>query len=565
MRNKVKFKIGLLPKFILLFWVLMYVMVVSVGTYMTIEYIVLIREKNTYYAMRVVEVVKEAIDEKRILEYARSGAEDDEYKEMLEQVKEIQKQFEIDYIYVLALENEENGIYLFDLKWENGQSENAHQLGLKSDLKKNYPGLQEVIDSQRPSVQFDDTSSGEESLKSMYAPVLDETGQVVAFVGVDISGDKIEAEEDEYIDRIIDQLYKVMGVCCVICMVIIYFAVLLPIRRLKKQAGQIAEGRFGCEVKVRGHDELAEIAVAFNSMSRSISRHMEEMKRLNDVYYRYVPSKILSLLKKSSIEDIRPGNGVNAMLTIFSLQLADFDRSIRRKNTTEMIEDINRVLNACVPVVAEQNGMVENFQNAGFNVVFDNGCGAALFSAVTICQKLNGLVKEKQLDQNQVGIGIAYGEVMLGIVGQESRMAAITVSQYRDTACWLQSIAERYQAHILITQTAAERIPDFWATYHIRTLGFLYNTYTGYSDRIYDVYDGDCAEDIESKNETKEWFERGVEMYCVRNFSGARKQFIEVLKRFRRDRAAKEYLYLCDKYSLPENKDKADIYFTKME
>ncbi|MDE6627683.1 MAG: HAMP domain-containing protein [Lachnospiraceae bacterium] len=565
MKIRLKLKIGLLPKFILLFWALMYIMVMSVGTYMAIEHSELVQEMNTYCATRVVEVVKETINEKRILEYARSGKEDEEYNELLEQVKEIQKQYEIYYIYVVALENEEKGIYYFDLKWEAGKSEVVHRLGLESDLKKNYPGLTEVIDSKEPSSQFDDTSSGEETLKSMYAPVLDEMGKVVAFVGVDISGDKISQEEDEYIDQIVDRLRVVMGVCCVICMIIIYFVVLRPIHRLKIHAGQIAEGKFGGEVKVRGHDELAEIAVAFNSMSQNISRHMEEMKRLNDVYYRYVPAKILSLLKKSSIEDICPGNGVNTMLTIFSLQLADFDRSIRSKNTTEMITDINRVLNACVPVVVEQKGMVENFQNAGFNVVFDNGCRAALLSAVTICQKLNWMVKEKQLDRNQVGIGIAYGEVMLGIVGQESRMAAITVSQYRDTACWLQGVAERYQAHILITQTAAERIPDFFETYHSRTLGFLYNTYTGYTDRVYDVYDGDFTEDIESKNETKELFERGVELYCTRDFSGARKQFIEVLKRFRRDRAAKEYLYLCDKYISSEYADKADIYFTKME
>lgn len=256
---------------------------------------------------------------------------------------------------------------------------------------------------------------------------------------------------------------------------------------------------------------------------------------------------------------------MSTMLTVFSLQLNDFERTIRKKSTKEMIDAINQILTACVPVVSNYEGMVEGFQNAGFTALFDNGCKAAVLSAVTICQKLNRMVLLNQLQKNQVGIGIAYGEVALGIVGQESRMAAITVSQYRDTACWLQSIAKQYQAHILITQTAANCIPDFFESYHTRTLGFLYNTYTGYKDRVYDIYDGDTREEIESKNDTKELFEKGVELFCVRDFAGARQKFIAVLKRFRKDKAAKEYLYLCDRYSSQKNQKDTDIYFTKME
>ena len=248
-------------------------------------------------------------------------------------------------------------------------------------------------------------------------------------------------DTEKYIRETAFSLVGVMAACFCLLLLIVQFSILHPIFRLERQAELISEGKLDQKLEVRGHDELSEISYVFNRMSKSIAGHMEDMQRLNDAYFRYVPAKILTLLGRNNIEDIKLGDKVNVILTVFSFQLADFDRTIRQKTTGEMIAAMNQVLHSCVPVVTEQEGMVESFQNAGFTALFDNGCEAAVLSAVTVCQKLNHMVLLKQLDENQAGIGIAFGEVMLGIVGQEKRMEAITASQYRDTACWLQSLS----------------------------------------------------------------------------------------------------------------------------
>lgn len=559
-----KVKFGLRLKFTLLFLVLVLFMALAVFFFMKRNHKNLVEEQYRNYAAFIAQIVDGMMDEKELLEYAKSGREDEYYDELVEQMKRIQCRSNVFYLYIVVLKNEKEGIYFFDLKLVDGESVINHRLGEKNDLEKNYPKLLEVLSSKNPNNAFDDININGEELRSTYVPILNEAGDVVAFVGVDFDGNSFAEETKKYIRQSAVSLFGIMAVCFVFLLLIVQFSVLNPVYRLKEHAESISEGRFDHELTVRGHDELSEICSVFNRMSKTIAGNIEEMQRINNAYYRYVPSKILTLLKKNSIEDIELGNEVKAMLAVFSFQLTDFDRTIRNKTTKEMIDAMNQVLHRSVPVVTEQEGMVESFQSAGFTALFDNGCKAAVTSAITICQKLNQMVLSKQLDENHAGIGIAYGEVMLGIVGQEKRLAAVTVSQYRDTACWLQSIAYRYQSHILITQTAANRIPDFFTSYHIRTLGFLYNTYTGYTDRIYDVYDGDSREEIELKNATKEAFEKGVELFCIRNFAKARQKFIEVLKRFRKDKAAKEYLYLCDEYSMKENQKDIEIYFTKM-
>jgi len=561
-----KKRLGLRTKFTLLFFGMMLFIGMVVLHFWDKSYKQISKEQHLDYAKTIAQIVEGTLEPQKLMEYQKTGKEDKEYWELLEQMKKIQEKSHVYYLYVVFVETEEKGTYFFDLKLVNEKSQLAHSLGEGNPLKKNYPGLWEVLESKKASTALDQMEEGEEQLDSVYVPLLDDKEEVViAFVGVDFNDYDLAEKNRQMKEMTMHSLVGVMAVCFCILLGIVQFSILRPVYQLKQQAEMVSEGHFDTEVKVRGHDEISEIMVVFNQMSKSIAGNMREMQELNDAYYKYVPAKILSLLGKSSIVDIMPGNEQTSMLAVFSFQMADFDKLIRRKETKDMIDSINQVLHACVPVIVEQEGMVEGFQNAGFTALFDSSCKAALKSAVTVCQRLNHMVALKQMDENQAGIGLAYGPVTLGIIGQEKRMAAITVSQYRDVACWLQSKAYQYQSHILITQTAADTIPDFFETYHVRTLGFMYNTYTGYTDRIYDVYDGDSREEIDMKNETKALFEKGVEQFCIRNFVEARQKFIAVLKQFRKDRAAKEYLYLCDKYCLEQHRKDVDVYFIKME
>ncbi|MDE5966057.1 MAG: hypothetical protein K2G89_04420, partial [Lachnospiraceae bacterium] len=229
---------------------------------------------------------------------------------------------------------------------------------------------------------------------------------------------------------------------------------------------------------------------------------------------------------------------------------------------------------------SEREGMIESFQNAGCTALFEGNVEKALLGAIQICQDLNrrrtaavleaeaekiGSVSKEQIIRNWGAIGIAHGQITLGMVGNEKRLAAITVSPNRDMASYLQSIAKDYHAHILVTQETAQKIPGFFKTYHTRNMGFLYNAFTGYWGKIYDVYDGDSREIFRLKAATKELFEQGVEYYCLRKFKEARQKFIAVLKEYRHDNAAKEYIYLCDKYVSVKNKESIEICFTKMQ
>lgn len=560
-----KVKFGLRMKFTLIFTGLMLIITASTLIFLHQSYQKLFLEQKLNYAKSVASLVEWTVDADGLKEYAEIGKIDEEYYNFLEVMKQLQKDAGFYYLYIVAVENDEDGIYFFDLKFQNNESILNHGLGEYNPLKENYPGLGEVLETKSPSDSFDKTKSDGIRLDSVYVPILGREGEVAAFVGIDFDNRLIVREINHNIFRNLRIVFVVTVICFLVMLAVIQFSILRPVYKLKEHADRVSDGEFDDEIEVKGHDELSEILRVFNRMEKSIAGNMEEMRVLNETYYRYIPSKIFPLLGKDSILDIQLGDETNSMLCVFSFQLTDFERNIRKKGTREMMDAMNQILQVGISVVNEHEGMVENFQNAGFTALFEGNCEAALLSAVRISQKLNQMADTGQIEKNRAGVGVVFGLVTLGIVGQEKRYAAITVSPFKDTACWLQSIAEQYHAHILITQETADQIPRFFESYHTRTLGFLYNTYTGYSGRIYDVYDGDDGELFDHKEATKELFEKGVELYCLKKFSDARQKFIAVLKLFRKDRAAKEYLHLCDRNCAKKNQEEIDIYFSRME
>ena len=79
-------------------------------------------------------------------------------------------------------------------------------------------------------------------------------------------------------------------------------------------------------------------------------------------------------------------------------------------------------------------------------------------------------------------------------------------------------------------------------------------------ERLYDVFDGDEETTRRLKEETREPFEKGVALFCSHQYYEARLLFIEVLKKHRRDKAAKNYLYLCDTYYRQENGEEHPVW-----
>ena len=338
-------------------------------------------------------------------------------------------------------------------------------------------------------------------------------------------------------------------------LMLILYIFLRPLKALKECALKLAAGNLGVTVAVRGHDEVADISQAFNQMSLEIARYVQDIQGMSDGYYKFIPAKILDLLNKESIQDVELGDQMVGDLTILSLHAMDYPKQKMHLSAEQVYTDINRVLSLLVEPINGHYGVVEHFDDTGLSAFFTVGSREALDAAIDI---------QRLLDERMAGgtrtIAISYGRVMIGVIGHEQRMEATAISAHCDLAKTLRLKGDKYGAHILITHLVYEQIPDFEEHYHARYLGNIYLSANHTYERIYDVYDGDSEEEFYYKDLTKELFEKGVGLFVARKFYEARLVFVEVLKQHRKDKAAKEYLYRCDRYyKMAEEEEKETV------
>lgn len=399
--------------------------------------------------------------------------------------------------------------------------------------------VREAFESVKSVDQSGETENGTQN--NRFIPLVLSDGTVYGVLSMSVAGNVLDYQIWYYQWEL-----KIVSMVLLSVLTLALLAILIvflrPLKTLKISAGKLADGELGLTVPVRGHDEIAGISYAFNQMSLGIARYVQDIQDISDGYYKFIPAKILELLGKESIQQVRLGDEITENMAILSVH-AVRSKNQETWNAEKVYADINQMLPALVEPITAYHGVVEHFEHTGLSAFFTESSRDALDAAIEIQKSFDG-----RMPGNTRTIAISYGRVMIGVIGHENRMEAAAISAHSNLAKALRLKGETYGARILITHLVYRQIEDFEKQYHARYLGNIYLAANDTLERIYDVYDGDTEEEFYYKDLTKQLFEQGVELFVARKFYEARLVFVEVLKQHRKDRAAKEYLYRCDRY-----------------
>ena len=387
----------------------------------------------------------------------------------------------------------------------------------------------------------------------LLTPVTDETGRVVAVIETGDTRQSLDYAVEQGARQLTVLNLSVLAVLAVLLSGVIAYS-LHPLGVLRQRVQEISDGKLGVQAPVRGNDEVSEITRTFNTMSTNVAFRDKEIRLTSQGYSRFVPSRVFGLLEKSSVIDVRLEDQTSVEATVLNCTVGAFDHIARGLRSKEMFRLINQVLARLVPVVDKSGGLVDRFDRAGLLAIYTEQPDRALDAAISLCQTLRaGQFEEAEGQELDFHVTLSAGPAMIGIVGAAERLEAMTISEHTSFTRFLQPLAAEYGAAVLMTGSAAGLIPDFDQRYHARTIGFVRMKTLDRLERLYDVFDGDEETTRRLKEETREQFEKGVALFCSHQYYEARLLFIEVLKKHRRDKAAKNYLYLCDTYYREEN------------
>ncbi len=379
-------------------------------------------------------------------------------------------------------------------------------------------------------------------------PLYNSSGEII---GIYETGKDLNGMQKNNMRILRDVITTIAWIALLLIIVIsIMTAYLLSsIGKLRRNVNLIARGELDVKVQIRTRDEVQELGERFNLMTESIRRYIEEVTKLSQSYFRFVPQQFLKVLGKSNMTEIELGEQAKRFMTILVCDMRNFTEFSNSLSTEDNFRFINRFLRTFGPVIREHGGFTSRYLGAGMLSMFANQPDQALKAAVKLREMLAVFNDTRQKEGKgaiDIGIAIHSGDVMLGIIGEEQRMEGSVVSNEVQTALDLQKLSAKLGANILLTEDTLHAVKAMPGKY--RRLGTVQLADDQPVIELYDLYEADPQPIRDLKHETQKQFEEAVRLFQNGRFYDAREGFVNVVRKNRDDLAAKLYFFACDRY-----------------
>ncbi|MBE9094696.1 response regulator [Tychonema sp. LEGE 07203] len=282
------------------------------------------------------------------------------------------------------------------------------------------------------------------------------------------------------------------------------------------------------------------------------------LSQTNSAYGRFFPDAFLEFLKKESIVDIQLGNHVSKQMAVMFSDIRSFTSLSETMTPQQNFDFVNAYLREVSPTIRENHGFIVKYLGDGMMAVFPNGADDALKSGIAKLQQVHRYNVDRLrsgYQPIQVGVGVHFGQMMVGIVGEAQRMQGDAFSNHVNLASRLESLTKLYGVSLIISDKILENLSEP-EQYQIRFLDRVIVKGKKQPISIYEVLDGETESVREIKLQTQADFERGLEHYRRHEFQAGKTCFYQVLAVNPDDKTAALYLerlnHLIEK-GVPEN------------
>ncbi|MDD2830151.1 MAG: adenylate/guanylate cyclase domain-containing protein [Sulfuricurvum sp.] len=273
-------------------------------------------------------------------------------------------------------------------------------------------------------------------------------------------------------------LREVIHLSVYIAIIIIVFTVLLiyfagmhftrPILRIADAATDVMNGNLNVKLSIKTNDEIEELATRFNRMVRGL-RERDKMEK-------FVSDSTMCMIQEDSDKHSILG-GEYRNMTFFFSDIRGFTAMSIDKKPDEVVTIVNYYLDLQSQIIKRFGGDIDKFVGDEIMASFsgDDGVDHAIECAIAIQTAIadaNELRKAENHTICNVGIGINYGEVIVGNIGSHDRMDFTSIGSEVNLAARLCSLAEAGQILIEVQTCILATLPCvFKPAYEINVKG----------------------------------------------------------------------------------------------
>jgi class 3 adenylate cyclase len=190
----------------------------------------------------------------------------------------------------------------------------------------------------------------------------------------------------------------------------------------------------------------------------------DDMNSLNLSYERFLPKEFLKQLGKGDVRNIKKGDAATKKICVLFSDIRSFTDLTEKMNPEESFSFVNEILSYLAPIITKNNGFIDKFFGDCIMALFpyevDDSvkCGFEMLSALKVYNK----ECREGLEPVRIGVGIHYGDVMLGTIGAEERIDATVISDTVNTASRVESLTKTLGATFVVTEDILQNVKNIY-------------------------------------------------------------------------------------------------------
>ncbi|GAB4281930.1 MAG: hypothetical protein Kow0029_27270 [Candidatus Rifleibacteriota bacterium] len=236
-----------------------------------------------------------------------------------------------------------------------------------------------------------------------------------------------------------------------------------PISVLKQAVNEIEQGHYSVRVEIPGEDELVDLSLAFNAMSKGLDER-EKMTRY---------------LFRSAVEAVKKGKGSElggkrVPATILFSDIRSFTTISESNDAETVVGLLNDYFAKMTRVIEEHDGDIDKFIGDAIMALFisdeEKGRKPDMMALKAVKCALNMMETLKKFNSERkkqgkfpimIGVGINSGEVIAGNIGSPGRMDHTVIGDVVNVASRLEGMSKLGKfTHVIISKETLELVKD---------------------------------------------------------------------------------------------------------
>ncbi len=278
--------------------------------------------------------------------------------------------------------------------------------------------------------------------------------------------------------------------------------------------------------------EIAEFGDTFDAMRRHIREH-------NEASTRFVPREFLEQLHRDDIRSLQLGDHAERNMTVLFSDIRSFTALSESMSPQQTFNFVNSYLTRVGPIIRDHDGFIDKYIGDAIMGLFPVRPRDAVDAAIAMQQRVVTYNEERAragYAPIQIGIGLHYGSLMLGTIGETLRFETTVIADAVNVAARLESLTKTFGSLILASGQVLAQIDA--PPYQTRLLSEIQVKGTTRSLTVYEVCDADPPLVLAHKVRTAAAFNEARLAYAAGDFVHAHRLFTEVLADDSDDRAA---------------------------